>query len=230
MKIGVLSDAHGHIGGFDLAQRMMEKAGASSLYFLGDAIGYIPGTGVVKRLMSARHVKAIAGNHEAMMLSGEPLEKNRAAVYQFEKVLAELKPDELAFLRSLPTKRRLTHRGLRMLFVHGKPDDPTYGYVYPDTDLTPFREIDADVVFMGNTHHPFVRTENRRLFVNVGSCGLPRDEDPRGCACLFDTVRQEASMVRYSISAESRAILAQGGVADAVAKYLKRYASFVEDI
>ena len=37
-------------------------------------------------------------------------------------------------------------------------------------------------------------------------------------------------MIRYSISAESRALLAAGGVADAVADYLKRYASFVEDI
>lgn len=230
MLIGVLSDAHGHIGGFDLALSMLEKAGASSFYFLGDAIGYIPGTGVVKRLMSGRHIKAIMGNHEAMMLSGVPLEEKRAAVYQFEKVLAELKPDELVFLRSLPMKRHLTHKGLRMLFVHGSPDDPTYGYVYPDTDLRPFRDVDADVVFMGNTHHPFARMENGRLFINVGSCGLPRDEDPRGCACLFDTVRHEVRMIRYSISAESRALLADGGIADAVAHYLRRYSSFVEDI
>ena len=197
MLIGVFSDAHVHIGGFDLVQHMMEKAGASSLYFLGDAIGHIPGTGVVKRLMSGRHVKAIAGNHEAMMLLGEPLEKKRTAVYQFERVLAELKPDELAFPRSLPTKRYLTHKGLKMLFVHGSPNDPTYGYVYPDTDLKPFSDVDADVVFMGNTHHPFVRAENGRLFVNVGSCGLPRDEDPKGCACLYDTVGREPRMILW---------------------------------
>ena len=230
MLIGVLSDAHGHIGGFDLALSELEKAGASSCYFLGDAIGYIPRIDVVKRLMSGRHVKAIMGNHEAMMLWSTPLEERRAAVYQFEKVLAELTLDELEFLRSLPTKRYLTHSGLRMLFVHGSPTDPTYGYVYPDTDLRPFSDIEADVVFMGNTHHPFVRTENGRLFVNVGSCGLPRDEDPRGCACLFDTVQHEARMIRYSISAESRSLLADGGIAEAVAQYLRRYASVVDDI
>lgn len=229
MLIGVFSDAHGHTGGFDLAQNVLEKAGASVLYFLGDAIGYIPSTGVVQRLMSNHHVRAIVGNHEAMMLSGMPLEEKRAVVYQFERILAQLKPDELAFLRSLPAKRHLTDRGLRMLFVHGSPDDPTNGYVYPDTDLKPLRDIDADVAFMGNTHHPFVRTENGRLFVNVGSCGLPRDNDPRGCACLFDSVRREATMLRYSISATSRALLADGGISDAVAQYLRRYASFMED-
>lgn len=230
MLIGVFSDAHGHIGGFDLALSVLEEAGASSFYFLGDAIGYIPGTAVVKRLMSGGHVNAIMGNHEAMMLAGEPLEQKRAAVYQLESVLSELKPDELVFLRSLPTKRRLTHSGLRMLFVHGSPTDPTYGYVYPDTDLRPFSDIEADVVFMGNTHHPFVRTENGRLFVNVGSCGLPRDEDPRGCACLFDTVQHEARMIRYSISAESRSLMADGRIAEPVAQYLRRYASAVDDI
>ncbi len=230
MLIGIFSDAHGHVGGYDLAQSLLEKAGASSFYFLGDAVGYIPGTGVVKRLMSDRQVKVIMGNHEAMMLSRERLEEKRAAVYQLETVLAELKPIELAFLESLPTKLCLTHKGLRMLFVHGSPDDPTYGYVYPDTDLKPFRDVEADVVFMGNTHHPFVRMENGRLFVNVGSCGLPRDQDPRGCACLFDTERQEARMIRYSISSESRVLLANGGMADPVAAYLRRYASFVEDI
>jgi predicted phosphodiesterase len=230
MLIGIFSDAHGHVGGYDLAQSLLEKAGASSFYFLGDAIGYIPGTGVVKRLMSDRNVKVIMGNHEAMMLSGEKLEEKRAAVYQLEAVLAELKPIERAFLESLPTKLCMTHGGLRMLFVHGSPDDPTYGYVYPDTDLKPFRDVDADVVFMGNTHHPFVRMENGRLFVNVGSCGLPRDQDPRGCACLFDTERQEARMMRYSISSESRSLLATDGIAEPVAAYLRRYASFVEDI
>jgi len=230
MLIGVFSDAHGHIGGFDRAVSVLEKAGASSFYFLGDAIGYIPGTGVVKRLMSGRHVKAIMGNHEAMMLSAAPLEEKRSAVYQFEKVMAELASDELEFLRSLPTKRRLTHRGLRMLFLHGSPDEPTNGYVYPDTDLGEFRNVDADVVLMGNTHHPFVRAENGRLFINVGSCGLPRDEDPRGCACLFDTVRHEARMIRYSIAAESRSLMAEGGIAEAVAHHLRRYASFVEDV
>ncbi len=229
MLIGVFSDAHGHVSGFDLAQGMLEKAGATAFYFLGDAVGYLPGTGVVKRLMSSCHINAIIGNHEAMMLSGEPLEEKRAAVYQFERVLSALQPDEVEFLRSLPPERRLVHEGLRVLFVHGSPTDPTYGYVYPDTDLRPFGNVDADVVFMGNTHHPFVRTENGRLFVNVGSCGLPRDVDPRGCACLFDTARREARIVRYSIAAESRSLLAEGGVADSVAEHLRRYASFVED-
>jgi putative phosphoesterase len=227
--IGVFSDAHGHIGGFDLALSVLEDAGASSFYFLGDAIGYIPGTDVVQRLMSGRHVKAIIGNHEAMMLSGEPLEEKCSAVYQFDKILAELKPDELEFLQSLPKSRRLSQSGLSMLFLHGSPNDPTYGYVYPDTDLKPFREMDADVVFMGNTHHPFARTDNGRLFVNVGSCGLPRDEDPRGSVCLFDSVRREAEIIRFSIAAESRSLLTKGDMAEPVAHYLRRYSSFGED-
>lgn len=230
MLIGIFSDAHGHVGGFDLAINVLGNLGASRLFFLGDSIGYIPNTCVVRRLMSNRHVKAIKGNHEAMMLSGAPVEARRSAVYQLDKVMLEIKPEELAFLRSLPTERRLKYCGAKFLFVHGSPNDPTFGYVYPDTDLSVFSDIEADVIFMGNTHHPFVRKEFGKIFINVGSCGLPRDNDPRGCACLYDTQQHEAKLIRYSISAESRSLLAENNVADSVSQYLRRYASTDEGV
>jgi putative phosphoesterase len=229
MLIGVFSDAHGHAAAFDAARIALEQAGASMLYFLGDSVGYIPETGVVERLMADRNVAAIAGNHEVMMLSRAPLDADQAAAYQFDKVLPQLASVQVAFLKSLPSMRRFVMDGLDLLFVHGSPTDPTFGYVYPDTDLTLFRDVGADVVFMGNTHRPFIRrSDGGGLFINVGSCGLPRDDDPRGSACIFDTVTGKARIIRYSIAAGSRSILAKQCVAAPVAEYLRRYASYME--
>jgi predicted phosphodiesterase len=115
--------------------------------------------------------------------------------------------------------------GLRCLFVHGSPSDPTYGYVYPDTDLSSFAGFEADVIFMGHTHRPFVRRNGDYLFVNVGSCGLPRDGDPRGSVCLFDTHSRSAEILRFDISQSSEAALSRYRMHDSVAAALKRLAA-----
>lgn len=229
MLIGVFSDAHGHVEAFDLAESLLRRHGASELYFLGDAVGYIPSLKVVRRLQAAPEILPLLGNHESMLLANKTGDAKRAVVYRLDEIRTRLELDQIAFLRTLPQSRRVDFDGLRVLFVHGSPLDPTYGYVYPDTDLGPFAGIDADVIFMGHTHHPFVRMAFGCLFVNVGSCGLPRDEDPRGCAVLFDTNRCETTILRYSIAASSTTLLEGCSVAPSVARCLKRYAANQEN-
>ena len=105
-------------------------------------------------------------------------------------------------IASWPISVQKEINGQRLLFLHGSPDDPTYGYVYPDTDLTAFTP-DSDWVFMGNTHHPFIREEEGTYYVNIGSCGLPRDDGRYGSVALFDTVAQTAQIFRFDITSFS---------------------------
>ena len=220
MLIGVLSDAHGHVGAFDQAWHRLRSAGAEEFYYLGDAVGYIPQTGVVDRIMT-HQVRSIRGNHEVMLLSHADTGE-REAVYQLHRTRERLSASALRYLADLPAWWRTEHADLTMLFVHGSPADPTNGYVYPDTDLTQFADVDADVVFLGHTHHPFARAFDDRMFINVGSVGLPRDNTGLGAACIFDTQSRQAEIVRFDISASARDILSRGEVAPAVAKHLKR--------
>ena len=114
-------------------------------------------------------------------------------------------------------------RGVQCLFVHGSPSDPTWGYVYPDTPLEEFDDVTADVVFMGHTHRPFVRISGATTFVNVGSCGMPRDGDPRGAAALFDTTSGEATILRFDIAEPSRrALAAHASLHETVVSVLRR--------
>jgi predicted phosphodiesterase len=225
MKIGVLSDAHGHVGAFEAGLAALRRAGAERLYFLGDAVGYIPDPGVAERLRD-RGIAAIKGNHETMMFADDyPAEREPA--YQLQATRAGMDEATQAFLRSLAPRAEDTLDGLRCLFVHGSPADPTFGYVYPDTELAGFAGLSAGAVFMGHTHRPFVRECNGTLFVNVGSCALPRDGDGRGAACVFDTAQRRAEIVRFDISAESRAVLDRYSLHESVAAALKRSVSTV---
>ena len=206
--IGLISDAHGNSQAFDRGISLLIAQGAKHLYFLGDAIGYVPSTAVLDSLARlGGGVQCIRGNHEAMLLEGQ-CDPARERVYQLEGLRPSLTTRQLEMISSWPALRREVVSGLKMLLVHGSPADPTYGYVYPDTDLAGFAP-DADWVFMGNTHHPFIREHAGTCYVNIGSCGMPRDDGRYGSVALIDTKARCARILRFDITAESRQVLEQ---------------------
>jgi putative phosphoesterase len=226
--IGLLADAHGNAAAFERAVGLLAAQGAQRLYFLGDAVGYIPGTGVLEAIERlGERVSCIRGNHEEMLLRGG-IDAGRDAVYQLAAVRARMSPRMLEAIAGWPALRRETIEGHSVLFVHGSPADPTFGYVYPDTELAAF-DVHDDVVFMANTHRPFVRAHAGRLFVNVGSCGLPRDDGRYGCAALFDPARGQVRLLRFDIQADSAPLLAaHPGVHPSVHELFQRRAAVLE--
>lgn len=205
MILGLLSDAHGHVEAFHLAVALLRHEGAERLYFLGDAVGYLPGGAVVEALMQL-DILPILGNHEAILLSGE-ISSDRDAIYRLNETRRAMSCDAMNYLRQWPTSREIFAECGRLLMVHGGPTDPTFGYVYPDSDLSGFDVESGATVFMGNTHRPFIREHNGARFINVGSCGLPRDEGNLGSVCLFDSMTGKATILRFDIVNATRAAL-----------------------
>ena len=206
--IGLVSDAHGNSLAFDRAVELLLAQGAQRLFFLGDAIGYVPSVAVLDSLARlGDRVQCIRGNHEAILLEGQS-DAARERVYQLEALRTKLTPAQLAMIASWPASRTEVIDGQKVLLVHGSPTDPTYGYVYPDTDLAGFA-LDADWVFMGNTHHPFIREQAGSRYVNIGSCGMPRDDGRYGSVALLDAKARSARILRFDITAESRQVLEQ---------------------
>lgn len=202
-RIGVLSDAHGHGPAFALAVDVLIRAGAERLVFLGDAVGYIPSTHVLDAIATlGTEIQCIAGNHDQMLLSLASNERDE--VYRHTQVRSLLLPHQRKMIASWPDQ--ITDSSNSILFVHGSPTDPTNGYVYPDSDLTRFAS-DTKWVLMGHTHRPFVRWHNRTCYVNVGSCGLPRDDGRFGSVCLLDVANNQAKILRFDISEATRKML-----------------------
>jgi predicted phosphodiesterase len=224
MRLGILSDAHGNVEAFRLGLHILAEAHADSIYFLGDAVGYIPDGGVVSLLQNG-NIRSIRGNHDDMLVH-QSATAEQDAVYQHRETFAALKSTERQFLRALPLECEFHGNGIIGLFVHGSPTNPLTGYVYPDSDLSGFSKINADVVFMGHTHHPFVRQFDGKLFVNVGSCGLPRGNDLRGSVCIFDVAESLAKIIRFDISKSCERILSRYSLSSSVTSLLSRCVQF----
>lgn len=206
--IGLVSDAHGNSLAFDRAVDLLLAQGAQRLFCLGDAVGYVPSLAVLDSLARlGERMQCIRGNHEAMLLEGQS-DDVRDRLYQLEALRPRLTSAQLTMIASWPASHTEVIDGQKVLLVHGSPTDPTYGYVYPNTDLACFSP-DADWVFMGNTHHPFIREQAGIRYVNTGSCGMPRDDGRYGSAALLDTKTRSARILRFDITAESRQVLDQ---------------------
>jgi predicted phosphodiesterase len=222
MRLAFLSDAHGNALALDACLRRAAELEVDAVYFLGDAVGYLPdAAGVVDRLVAAG-VPCQQGNHEAMLLSGAPQPPEREAAYRLEAARTQLGADRLRVLASWPVRRELTCDGARLLLVHGSPLAPLDEYVYPDTDLAHLAGQPFDAVVMGHTHRPFIRPIGPTTFVNAGSVGLPRDHGNLAAFAVYDGAARRFEIVRVPL--DVGAILATYGdrVADVVRACLER--------
>ncbi len=214
MLLGFYSDAHGNPRGAEACLRVLSQQRLDRLYFLGDAVGYMPDAEAVLDLVLQSGAHCIRGNHEEMLLGNLPYTAAREAIYRIAPARDRLTHEHRAFITSWPLRREETHDGVRFLLVHGSPTDPIGGYVYPDTELTGFAELSCDVVLMGQTHRPFVRTAGAVTAINVGSSGMPRDVGNLASCAVYDTSSRTAEILRVPFDA-ARVVMDLGDRVDA---------------
>ncbi len=220
MILGLVSDAHGNREALVVALDVLARHGAEAVLYLGDAVGYLPGGDVIAEV-TRRGIPAVLGNHEAMLVGGT-VPPDRERIYRLDETRRLLSPAERAAIEGWPERRVRDAPCGRLAMFHGSPDDPVYGYLYPDTELTR-HETEPATVFVGATHRPFVRTVGATTYVNVGSCGLPRDRGDLGAACLFDDATGAATILRFDITAATEEALERcGPVAPEVNEVLAR--------
>lgn len=203
--IGIISDAHGNSPAFEMAIRLLKKKGARRFIFLGDAIGYIPTVSVLHSIKRLNHqIQCISGNHEAILVSGK-FNMQKEPVYQHIVTREHITDGLLSFINTWPKKIELEHSVGSALYIHAGPNDFTNEYIYPDTDLKQF-SVSQSFVFMGHTHRPFIKKSGNTTFINVGSCGLPRDHGTLGSAVLFDEYTGEVRILRFKIKQELKQV------------------------
>ena len=125
------------------------------------------------------------------------------------------------------------HREDGVLYVHGSPRDPTKEYIVPaDVKHQPDKmeeifDLIERVCFIGHSHIPGVYTEEgkfhyktlpnqtykipqgKKVLVNVGSVGQPRDGDPRPCFVTFDGRTLKFHRIEYDIESTIEKIYAE---------------------
>ena len=202
MKIAVLSDAHGNRRFFERVFCEVQSECPDSMVYLGDIFGYMP---YGREILEVRRIQfdvILKGNHEAMLLGEQCLDTQKDRIYGLAAEKKKLLPAEKEFLRALSPEYQLDVDGKTILFMHGSPLDRLAGYLYEDCPDYEWELPGYDYVFMGHTHRPYVKTGKHTVFVNVGSCGLPRDVGLSPSYVLFDTDSGRIDIKRVIIDTE----------------------------
>ena len=225
MRIALLSDIHANAVALDA---VLDAVGSvDAIWHLGDIVGYGPDPDlVVERLIGIGAV-GVRGNHDAAACGGAEIDwfnpEARAAMEWTRKTISAA---TRVWLSSLPD--RLVDGPFTL--VHGSPRDPIWEYV---TSIPVARAnlatLETPVGLHGHTHIPVAfREENgrieaatpgdgssvaldaRRLLLNPGSVGQPRDGNPKASYAILDTdaARCTWHRVGYDIGAVQAAMRA----------------------
>jgi putative phosphoesterase len=154
MRLGIISDIHADIAALVSALHFLDSQGVDQIICAGDLIDKGLDAADVVRLMEARSILCVAGNHD----HGDGRDR--------------LDPQGKAFLKRLPDTLDLTLEGKKLLVAHGAPWSDNV-YVYPKTERHVFRRIAqearADIVILGHTHVPLVARYRDMWIFNPGS-------------------------------------------------------------
>lgn len=201
MKIGFISDAHGNPVGLSNCLEFFNKNGIDKIYFLGDAVGYLPRWSEVLKLLRDNDVICLRGNHDEMVLNNSHPEE-KSDIYRFMPEYVESIDTYLDWMRTWPLSIDAEVAGRKLLLVHGSPSELLTGYIYPWTDLSSLESVDADCIVMGHTHRPFIRHVAGKLVVNIGSCGLPRDVGNLSSCGILDIANFKFEIYRIKFDVE----------------------------
>jgi len=201
MKIGLLSDAHGNPEGLANCMAVLTSKGAERLYFLGDAVGYLPRWAEVLELLQTHDVTCLRGNHDDRVLHFA-LNESATDAYQLLPSYLESIHSYVEWMASWPDSISVELDGLSLMLMHASPEDRLNGYVYPWTNVSDIDWPKADAIGMGHTHRPFARYHEGQLLFNPGSCGLPRDIGCLASCGLLDTQDRSVAIYRVHFSVE----------------------------
>jgi putative phosphoesterase len=190
MQVLLCSDIHGNAEA--LATVLAEPA--DHVLCAGDLVHFGPHPAECIDLIRGRAAAVVRGNHDHGAGFGEDCRAYGPwrALDEASRGLtdATLPEAHCRYLRELPLTEAVTLGGTRFAVVHAAPSDPLYRYLPPEASdevwAAELAGVDADVLVLGHTHLPLLRTEMRPIVVNPGSVGFPRDGDIRAAYAIWD--------------------------------------------
>jgi predicted phosphodiesterase len=192
MKLGIVSDIHGNAAGLVAACRLLRARGAERIVCCGDIAGYSAQVGEVLAVLRQENVTSVAGNHDAMLRSRSWPAENVLKSAPLRFAADTLPAADLDMLAALPQVLEWDGEGRRLQMLHGMPADPLEGYLYPHLASSMALPEGIDLLLVGHTHMQF----HLGAIINPGSCGLPRDGDPRAACTLLNEATGETTDYR----------------------------------
>ena len=208
MRHAIIADIHSNLAAFQtVLVDLQRNGGAEEIWCLGDVVGYGPDPReCIELLRQYRHL-CIAGNHDwAAVGKIDTAYFNPEAAQAAHWTAEQLSPEDVDYLQNLP----LTLKQGDFTLAHGSPREPIWEYVLSiQTANINFDYFDTKFCLVGHSHVPLIfdldqngatlirrlpdelslKQEEKRLIINCGGVGQPRDRDPRASYAIFDDDR-----------------------------------------
>lgn len=221
MRYAVLADIHANLAALEaVLDDIRGKGGVDELWCLGDIVGYGPEPGECIRLLRKHCSVCVAGNHDLGAVGKLDLAYfNTAAAAACRWTATRLSQVDSHYLESLP----LTLTQGDFFLVHGSPAEPVLEYIISTgIAVRNFSFFDARYCLVGHTHVPLafkldgaacsavslspgvgLVVGKKRMIINPGGVGQPRDGDPRASYAIYDSEGQMFRIYRveYDIAA-----------------------------
>jgi putative phosphoesterase len=231
-KVAILSDVHGVLPALEAVRKALKKERPDHVLITGDHVFQGPDpAGVVDALreMEGSGARIVQGNTDGAVADfdysaafpwftdGVPDAFRDAAEWAHD----QLGDERVAWLRRLPSERRLMLEDTMVLGCHASPGSQTQGFdtqVDPTVTIERISKTDARVICCGHTHLPEVRDLGWKLIVNAGSAGWVFDGDPTASWALLtvdgEDVTAEIRRAEFDTMEVANAISARGLAGD----------------
>jgi len=225
MLMAIFGDIHGNIEALKAAYHEARIIKADNIYHLGDVGGYAPFVNEVVDFLVEHNIDGVQGNYDEAVANDrehcgckyeDPLQAEMAQM-SFEWTKKHASQTSKEYMRKLPNELSLMSNGKRVKLFHATPNKNNL-YWYEDRPGKFFLEMaekaDADILVYGHTHKPYTRSTGGKTFINAGSVGKPKDNDPRACIAVIEItsaiVATDFIRVKYDVEKVAAAIITSG--------------------
>ena len=224
MKLILFSDIHANLTALEAVLRDIDdRYKPDAIISLGDFIDYgMRSNEIIERI---QHMKFplfanLKGNHEKALMDGDlsrfSSERGKVMSIYTRKNLTKASIDYINNMMQEPMQE-LEIDGVKILLLHGDIDDPYWGKLTP-SKVQDDRYRFYDYVFSGHIHqsfkidayfivdNPLMRNQKRTTFINPGSVGQPRNQNPCAQYVYIDIKTGEThfNTVPYDIKEEQK--------------------------
>lgn len=231
-KVAIFSDIHSNNEALESCIEDAKKQNVKGFLSLGDLVGYGPEPRKIMKAAMGLFRFTLKGNHEEGVLNNPDNFNARAAasaLWTRRQILSRFHtPTENESMWNFMKMTTPYLEEGEVLFVHASPNDPVWEYVMPEDSMN--REVMESVfkrirwiAFGGHTHIPGIFTRERfiyqgdlhgpvklkkgeKYFINVGSVGQPRDQNPKASYVIFEGDSITFRRVQYNFRTTARKI------------------------
>ncbi|MDD4102543.1 MAG: metallophosphoesterase family protein [Kiritimatiellae bacterium] len=210
-KYAILGDIHSNLEALNAVVEDARAKGVTDFVCVGDVVGYNASPSQCIKVIRELGCVTVRGNHDHYCSYNESLDDFQplaASVIAWTR--RQLTEDDAKWLHELPYHK--AYGGFTL--VHSTLDMPErWGYVFDTLAAEAnFNYQVTSLCFHGHTHVPMIYEKQRdilrvepckikmvfgqKFFINVGSVGQPRDNDPRSSYVVYCVKHKEIEFVR----------------------------------